>query len=165
MRSRRECLRQLVAVMCESNLVATLLGYSFIGMHAEVIQTLSFRARNSHPLAVPDHYKILFAFHSSRCDYRAGKLSSPSLMYGAWLIPYLPKTAASVMYQKASRLAAASGDFAVQEAVTAQCQSYLVAMDALALMAEDKQFILVDVDGQKAAKPVSPAICCSAGIC
>lgn len=64
-------------------------------------------------------------------------------------------TAAAVMYQKAARLAGSSGEMATQVAVTAQCQSYLAAMDSLSLMAEDKQFIVVDSDGKKEEQPVN----------
>ena len=150
---RRDCLRHLVAVMCDSGAVETLLGYGFVGMHAELEQTLSFRARNSHPLAVPDHYKILYAFHTSRSNYRSGwSLESDVERQNTDILAF---SAAAIMYQKAYRLAASSGEIGAPEAITAQCQSYLIAADALGLMAEDKQFIEVEVDAKKEA----PRVC------
>lgn len=75
-RRQQDSLRHLVAVMCESGANDILLRYTFVGLHGELEKTLAFRARNSHPLdSSVDYYKVLFAFHTTRSDYRAGELS------------------------------------------------------------------------------------------
>lgn len=71
--SQQDCLRHLVAVMCESGQAASLVAFSFIGLHGEVEKTLSFKARNANPLAVPNYSKILFAWYTSRSDHRHGE--------------------------------------------------------------------------------------------
>jgi len=77
---QQDCLRHLIVTMCESpndnndSTIEMLIGgkYNFVGLHDQVEQILSFRAKNSHPLAWPDYHKILYAWYVSRSDFRAG---------------------------------------------------------------------------------------------
>lgn len=69
---QRECLRSLISVMCEKGFVEQLLAYNFAGMQGEVERTLSFKARNSDPLAdVLNYYDVLYAFHLRRGDLKS----------------------------------------------------------------------------------------------
>lgn len=61
--------------MCENGQVDALTRYSFAGLEADLERNLAFRARNSDPLAVPNYYKILYAFYISKGDLRSGKSS------------------------------------------------------------------------------------------
>lgn len=107
--------------MCESNEVDRLLRFSWSGLQEEFEKTIAFRARNSDPLAVPNYFAILYAYHSNRADYRS---------------------AAIAMYQhgrKVGELAIKGGAF--QFLLTQQCQSYLAAINALSLVPDKHAWI------------------------
>lgn len=149
-----DALRHLVAVMCEEGAAGILLKYAFVGMQEDLEKCLSFRARNAYPLAQPDYYKILHAWQCLMNDYRGGKhVWLVPLQYGANLTPAL---AAATMYQRAKRLGALplEGGFAV-DILTAQCQSYLVAINVLELQTPEKRFIMVGTEEAPKQKKVS----------
>jgi nuclear pore complex protein Nup160 len=74
--SQNDCLRTLVSHMCEANEVDKLLRFSWTGLQIEFEKTISFRARNSDPLGLPNYFSILYAYHINRADYRSGKYFS-----------------------------------------------------------------------------------------
>ncbi|PWN94110.1 hypothetical protein FA10DRAFT_41465 [Acaromyces ingoldii] len=81
---KRDSLRSLIGVMCESGHIAQLLKMSFAGEQAEVERTLSFKARNSDPFTTkPNYYRVLYSFYTKRGDL---------------------KSAGAVMYQQGTRL-------------------------------------------------------------
>ncbi|PWN52428.1 hypothetical protein IE53DRAFT_367230 [Violaceomyces palustris] len=124
---RKDCLRSLVGVMCESGHVGSLLRFSFPGLQPEIERTLSFKARNSDPLAHPNYYFVLYSYHIFRGDM---------------------KSAGAVMYQHAHRLAefhnygvrsgsSRVGSSAADEYLdlaVKQAQSYLASINALSLV-------------------------------
>lgn len=73
--SKSTSLAYLVSVMCENGQVELLTRWSFIGLQSELESILNFRARNSDPTAVPNYYRILYAYHVAKGDYRSGALS------------------------------------------------------------------------------------------
>ncbi|BGP36873.1 hypothetical protein JCM10449v2_000775 [Rhodotorula kratochvilovae] len=117
------CLAHLISVVCENGAAALLTSFSFSGLEAELERNLSFRARNSDPLAYPNYYKVLYAYHVAKGDFRS---------------------AGTVMFQQGRRLgemSARQGSF--RELATLQCQSYLAATNALALVAKEHAWIAV----------------------
>ncbi|TKY90866.1 hypothetical protein EX895_000864 [Sporisorium graminicola] len=121
---RKDCLRNLVSVMCEEGHIQPLLHFTFPGLQSEVEKTLSFKARNSDPLSVPNYYAVLYSYHVFRGDL---------------------KSAGAVMYQHAERLGelhrsvSARGDgidplerFMV--VAVEQAQSYLASINALTML-------------------------------
>ncbi|WFD05444.1 hypothetical protein MVES1_000774 [Malassezia vespertilionis] len=109
------CLQRLVTALCEAD-VGLLLQLHFGALQPQVERTLSFHARNAEPRAEPNYFHVLYAYHTSRGDY---------------------KSAAASMYQYARRLRYAA--FAACEKDTPrvaveQAQSYLAAINALALL-------------------------------
>lgn len=75
---RLDAMRHLVAVMCDSGNADLLLKYGFVGLQDEFEKCLSFRARNANPLALPDNYKILYAWQCILNDYRGGECADVS---------------------------------------------------------------------------------------
>ena len=73
--TRRICLRQLVASMCERGEVDRLLRYPFVGMQHLLVHTLQFRANNLDPRQSPSYHTILYAYFIHRGDYRSGAWS------------------------------------------------------------------------------------------
>ncbi|KAA1130822.1 hypothetical protein PGTUg99_023877 [Puccinia graminis f. sp. tritici] len=119
--SQNDCLRTLVSHMCEANEVDKLLRFSWTGLQIEFEKTISFRARNSDPLGLPNYFSILYAYHINRADYRSAAIS---------------------MYQHARKI----GDISIkggafQFMLTQQCQSYLAAINALSLVPEKQAWI------------------------
>lgn len=70
--SQMTCLAHFISVVCENGATALLTQYSFAGLEADLERNLAFRARNSDPLARPNYYKVLYAYHISKGDYRSG---------------------------------------------------------------------------------------------
>ena len=70
---RKECLAQLISVMCEHNEVGRLNALGFVGCQKEVEDLLSYKARNSDPFRFPNYYKVLYSWHTARGDYRSGE--------------------------------------------------------------------------------------------
>lgn len=121
---RKDCLRNLVSVMCEEGHIQPLLHFTFPGLQSEVEKTLSFKARNSDPLSVPNYYAVLYSYHIFRGDL---------------------KSAGAVMYQHAERLgelhrsgSAGVDDFDPVErfmfVAVEQAQSYLASINALTML-------------------------------
>jgi hypothetical protein len=79
--SKSSCLAHLISIMCENGQVDQLTHYSFIGLQGELERNLSFRARNSDPFSHPNYYKILYAYHMSKGDYRNGKSRPTSVVF------------------------------------------------------------------------------------
>ncbi|GAA6053519.1 hypothetical protein JCM3770_000306 [Rhodotorula araucariae] len=128
------CLAHFISVVCENGAAALLTSFSFSGLEAELERNLSFRARNSDPLAYPNYYKVLYAYHVAKGDFRS---------------------AGTVMFQQGRRLGemtARQGSF--RELATLQCQSYLAATNALALVAQEHAWIAVVVgeEGERSTK-------------
>ncbi|KAI8325962.1 hypothetical protein GQ54DRAFT_160739 [Martensiomyces pterosporus] len=119
-----DCLRHLTGVLCERDGgTAILCRLSFTGLQEEVERNLLFKARHSDPTAKPNYYKILYAFHVYRGNYR---------------------NAASAMYQYARRLSMLmlySGD--VASLLVEQGQALLSCINGLSLV--DKQYAWVVV--------------------
>ncbi|KAK4054756.1 hypothetical protein OIV83_000680 [Microbotryomycetes sp. JL201] len=121
--TRNACLAHLISVMCESGNLNQLLSFSFVGIEADLERNLSFRARNSDPLATPNYYAVLYAYHISRGDYRS---------------------AGAVMFQQGRRLGEYSThSVGYRELATMQCQAYLAASNALSMVARDNAWIAV----------------------
>ncbi|GAA6035119.1 hypothetical protein JCM8097_006370 [Rhodosporidiobolus ruineniae] len=118
------CLAHFISVLCENGATALLTQYSFAGLEADLERNLAFRARNSDPLAKPNYYRVLYAYHVSKGDYRS---------------------AGTVMYNQGRRLGelstARGADF--RELATLQCQSYLAATNALALVKKEHAWVAV----------------------
>ncbi|KAJ1030064.1 hypothetical protein NDA16_000977 [Ustilago loliicola] len=121
---RKDCLRHLVSVMCEEGHIQPLLHFTFPGLQSEVEKTLSFKARNSDPLAVPNYYSVLYSYHVFRGDL---------------------KSAGAVMYQHAERLgelhrsgpAGYEGIDPLERFMVVaveQAQSYLASINALTML-------------------------------
>lgn len=62
--------------MCEDSAVDELLTFNFAGISDEVEDALSFKARNVDPRVRPCFAKILYAWYTSRGDYRKGEIST-----------------------------------------------------------------------------------------
>ncbi|GAA5902148.1 hypothetical protein JCM6882_006713 [Rhodosporidiobolus microsporus] len=119
------CLAHFISVVCENGATALLTQYSFAGLEADLERNLAFRARNSDPLARPSYYKVLYAYHISKGDYRS---------------------AGTVMYQQGRRigeLSARNGGASSRELATLQCQSYLAATNALSLVTKEHAWVAV----------------------
>lgn len=113
------CLQSLVTALCEADAVPTLLSLHFGELQPVAERALSFKARNSEPLARPNYFAALYAYHVSRGDY---------------------KSAAAAMYQHARRLHAAVfsvpvGDALCIELAVQQAHALLASINALALLA------------------------------
>ncbi|KAG0149461.1 hypothetical protein CROQUDRAFT_39766 [Cronartium quercuum f. sp. fusiforme G11] len=121
---KHNCLRTLVSGMAEANEVDKLMRFSFLGLQQELERTLAFRARNSDPLAQPNYHQMLYAYHITKGDYRSAALA---------------------MYQHGRRIADVSAKAASAQVVmillTQQCQSYLAAINALALVATSQAWL------------------------
>ncbi|SNX81972.1 related to nuclear pore complex protein Nup160 [Melanopsichium pennsylvanicum] len=121
---RKECLRNLVSVMCEEGHIQPLLHFTFPGLQSEVEMTLSFKARNSDPLSVPNYYAVLYSYHIFRGDL---------------------KSAGAVMYQHAERLgelhkSGPAGHDGIDPlerftvVAVEQAQSYLASINAMTML-------------------------------
>lgn len=128
------CLQSLVTTLCEADAVSTLLRCNFLHLQAAVERTLSFKARNAPPLARPNYFDVLYAYHVARGDY---------------------KSAAASMYQHARRLrlaALAGGDTRTGgELAVRQAHSLLAASNALALLPPANAWFAHAVSEEEAA--------------
>ncbi|KAJ2559530.1 hypothetical protein EV175_000288 [Coemansia sp. RSA 1933] len=133
--AQQDCLRHLVGVLCERDGgVAILCGLSFAGLQEDVERSLLFRARHGDLAARTNPYRVLYAFHVHRGNYR---------------------NAASAMYQLSRRLAAHmafGGD--VRRSLVAQTQALLACIGALDLV--DSRYAWVVVGRQRGADDSSP---------
>ncbi|BGP21800.1 nuclear pore complex protein Nup160 [Rhodotorula toruloides] len=121
------CLAHFISVVCENGSAFLLTTFSFSGLEADLERNLAFRARNSDPLARPNYYRVLYAYHAAKGDYRS---------------------AGTVMYQQGRRLGELStkqlGSY--RDIATLQCQSYLAAANALSLVAREHAWLAVVED-------------------
>lgn len=72
-RSQTTCLAHFISSVCENGAASLLSTFSFAGLEADLERNLAFRARNSDPLGTPNYYKILYAYHVAKGDYRSGE--------------------------------------------------------------------------------------------
>ncbi|GAA5940387.1 uncharacterized protein JCM15063_002619 [Sporobolomyces koalae] len=124
--TKATCLAHFISLVCENGATSLLTTLSFVGLEGDLERNLSFRARNSDPLAQPDYYKVLYAWHVSKGDY---------------------KSAGTVMYQQARRIgeiALRGGSF--RDLATVQCQSYLAAANALSLVKQEHAWVAIVAD-------------------
>ncbi|ESO97630.1 hypothetical protein LOTGIDRAFT_228261 [Lottia gigantea] len=66
---RKDCLRQLLIVLCERGELKTLVDFPFIDLNEEVVNILESRAR-SVDLTTHNYYNLLYSFHVDRNNYR-----------------------------------------------------------------------------------------------
>ncbi|GAA5878145.1 hypothetical protein JCM3774_004309 [Rhodotorula dairenensis] len=122
--TRTTCLAHFISMVCENGAASLLSTFSFAGLEADLERNLAFRARNSDPLAKPNYYKVLYAYHAAKGDFRS---------------------AGTVMYQEARRLGDLIGVPGVpyHHVATLQCQSYLAATNALSLVPRDHAWLAI----------------------
>ncbi|SPO20321.1 related to nuclear pore complex protein Nup160 [Ustilago trichophora] len=136
---RKDCLRNLVSVMCEEGHIQPLLHFTFPGLQSEVERTLSFKARNSDPLSVPNYYSVLYSYHVFRGDL---------------------KSAGAVMYQHAERLgelhrsgpAGSDGIDPLERFMVVaveQAQSYLASINALTMLKHENAWFAHAADPEE----------------
>ncbi len=70
---RKDCLRQLLVVLCERGELQQLVQFPYIDLEDEVVSILESRAR-SVDLTTHNYYDLLYAFHIFRNNYRKGNL-------------------------------------------------------------------------------------------
>ncbi|XP_076878725.1 LOW QUALITY PROTEIN: nuclear pore complex protein Nup160 [Brachyhypopomus gauderio] len=68
-RSRLDCLRQLVVVLCERAQLQDLVQFPYVNLHEEVVVIIESRAR-AVDLLTHNYYELLYAFHINRHNYR-----------------------------------------------------------------------------------------------
>ncbi|KAJ1885583.1 hypothetical protein LPJ66_010047, partial [Kickxella alabastrina] len=140
---QRDSLRHLVSVLCErAGGIAVLCRLTFPGLQEEVERSLLFKARHSDPAVPrPNYYRILYAFHIYRGNYR---------------------NAASAMYQYAARLAmllrsGSSGSVDVARLLVDQGQALLACINGLTLVDTQSAWVITgassDVDSDSAPSP------------
>ncbi|GAA5955260.1 hypothetical protein JCM3765_003262 [Sporobolomyces pararoseus] len=141
--TKTTCLAHFISLVCENGASSLLTSLSFVGLENDLERNLSFRARNSDPLiqihhqtststsSSPDYYKILYSYHVSKGDF---------------------KSAATVMYQQARRIGELSNtrtsQISFRDLVTAQCQSYLAATNALSLVEKEQAWVAIVLGGR-----------------
>ncbi|GAA5827090.1 hypothetical protein JCM5353_006183, partial [Sporobolomyces roseus] len=125
--TKTTCLAHFISLVCENGATSLLTTLSFVGLEGDLERNLAFRARNSDPLAQPDYYKVLYAYHVSKGDYRS---------------------AGTVMYQQARRIGElnARGGPSYRNLATVQCQSYLAAANALSLVSREHAWVAIVAD-------------------
>ena len=69
---RKDCLRQLLVVLCERGELQQLVQFPYIDLESDVVAILESRAR-SVDLTSHNYYDLLYAFHVFRNNYRKGK--------------------------------------------------------------------------------------------
>ncbi|PVD33582.1 hypothetical protein C0Q70_04839 [Pomacea canaliculata] len=117
---RKDCLRQLVVVLCERGELQTLVEFPYKDMQEEVEVVLEKRAR-SVDLATHNYYDLLYAFHIYRNNFRK---------------------AASIMCEHGMRL---GQEIPGLKGLQRQAQCYLAAMNVLRLVKEDYAWIVKPV--------------------
>lgn len=126
---KRDLLGQLISGMCEAGQVGRLARLGFIGFQRDVEERLTFKARNSDPLKAPNYYRVLYSWHIARGDYRS---------------------AAEIMYAQgqrfASLVASSTARISTHSLGAMQAQSYLAAINALALVDKRNAWISVLTD-------------------
>lgn len=68
---RKDCLRQLLIVLCERNELEQLVRFSYVDLEHDVVNILETRAR-SVDLTKHNYYDLLYAFHVYRGNFRKG---------------------------------------------------------------------------------------------
>ncbi len=110
--------------MCETGAAGQLLSFAFVGLQPELERHLAFRARNSDPRSEPNYFKILYAFHVAKGDHRS---------------------AAGTMFAHGRRIGelAGRGPAEARELARLQCQAFLAAANALALVEKRHAWVAV----------------------
>ncbi|KAF6762913.1 nucleoporin Nup120/160-domain-containing protein [Ephemerocybe angulata] len=129
---KREFTSHLALQMCEANAVARLMAFDFAGISEEVESILSFKARNADPRLQPNYSRILYTWYIQRGEYR---------------------NAALVMYQRALKFQEIinNAHLFISHAPD-QLDSYSIAINALTLVDEPSQWIILPVIPDPARK-------------
>lgn len=116
--------------------------YAFGGLQPEVEATLEFRARTCGVLSTPNYYRILYAYHVHRGNFRQGK-NNDYLLLTLFLLTseYI---AARAMYNNAQGLGKVMPSTFHVDVIANQARSYLAAINALHLVDAAHAWILVD---------------------
>ncbi|KAI8053729.1 nucleoporin Nup120/160-domain-containing protein [Syncephalis plumigaleata] len=117
------CLSQFVIKLCDGQHIGKLCSYAFGGLQSEVEATLEFRARTCGVLATPNYYRVLYAYHVHRGNFRQ---------------------AARAMYNNAQGLGKVMPSTFHVDVIANQARSYLAAINALHLVDGTHAWILVD---------------------
>ncbi|KAL9940305.1 hypothetical protein V8E36_001010 [Tilletia maclaganii] len=122
--TQTDSLRSLVGVMCEQGQSPVLLSFNFAGLQEKVERELSFKARNSYPLAYPNYHNILHKYHVFRGDMKnaAATMYQLAQSYGR-------------LHRQGDTVLGPDADPAENflELAKLQAQSYLAALNDLAL--------------------------------
>ncbi|KAG6378387.1 hypothetical protein JVT61DRAFT_12642 [Boletus reticuloceps] len=122
---KRDCISQLVYQMCEDGAIELLVSLDFAGFSSEVDDALAFKARNTDPRARPFYSRILYTWYTRRGDHRS---------------------AARTMYQRARKLQEVSSKPAdVISLMEDQLESYLLAINSLALLEQKNAWVVVQL--------------------
>eukprot|EP00898_Chlorokybus_atmophyticus_P001421 jgi/Chlat1/227/Chrsp1S03133 len=127
---QKECLRRLLAALCEKNAVQTLCELPFAGFLRDVDDILGWRAEHGELGARPNYYKLLHALHTSRSNHRR---------------------AALYMYQYAQRLSMEGG----WQCHAQQLQSLQVAINSLNLV--DPKHAWLELPNGDQSNPSAPS--------
>ncbi|KAI9596109.1 nucleoporin Nup120/160-domain-containing protein [Syncephalis fuscata] len=117
------CLSQFIIKLCDHQQIGKLCGYAFGALQSEVETTLEFRARTCGVLSTPNYYRVLYAYHVHRGNFRH---------------------AARAMYNNAQGLGRVMPSTFHVDVIANQARSYLAAMNALHLVDGAHAWILVD---------------------
>ncbi|XP_055957883.1 nuclear pore complex protein Nup160 [Patella vulgata] len=105
---RKDCLRQLLIVLCERGDLQTLVDFPFVDLNEEVVNILESRAR-SVDLTTHNYYNLLYSYHVDRNNYRK---------------------AGCIMYEHGMRL---GREVPGLKGIQRQAQCYLATLNALRL--------------------------------
>ncbi|XP_071104860.1 nuclear pore complex protein Nup160-like isoform X1 [Haliotis cracherodii] len=121
---RKDCLRQLLVVLCERGDLQALVEFPYIDLQDEVVNILESRAR-SVDLATHNYYNLLYSFHIYRNNFRK---------------------AGHVMYEHGMRL---GRELPGLKGLQRQAQCYLAALNALRLVRAEYAWIVKPVSMSK----------------
>ncbi|KAL5007266.1 hypothetical protein ScPMuIL_016072, partial [Solemya velum] len=121
---RKDCLRQLLVMLCERGDLQVLVEFPYIDLEDEVVSILENRAR-SVDLTTHNYYDLLYAFHIFRSNFRR---------------------AGSTMYEHGMRL---GREMLNLRGLQRQAQCYLAALNALRLVNPDYAWIVKPIHANK----------------
>lgn len=115
--SRKDCLRQLLNVLCDRKQLQTLIQFPYIDLQEEMVSILENRARSAD-LSAHNYYDLLYSIHVSRNNFRR---------------------AGNVMYEHGLRL---GQELPGIRGLQRQVQCYLAAMHALRLVKSEYAWVV-----------------------
>ncbi|XP_046552449.1 LOW QUALITY PROTEIN: nuclear pore complex protein Nup160-like [Haliotis rubra] len=127
---RKDCLRQLLVVLCERGDLQALVEFPYIDLQDEVVNILESRAR-SVDLVTHNYYNLLYSFHIYRNNFRK---------------------AGHVMYEHGMRL---GRELPGLKGLQRQAQCYLASLNALRLVRPEYAWIVKPVSMSKYTEQVS----------